>query len=303
MQKRLTIGQVATLLLPGYTTGRGGVVNTFVERLDAACSASQSLVCVGLDPDPGLMPTEDVATFNKAVVDATYDLVCAYKPNLAFYEALGITGLRALEQTISHIRNVAPGVVLLGDAKRADVGNTSAAYAKALFEAWGFDAATVSPYLGGDALDPFLEYRDRGVFILCRTSNPGAAEFQDLQVMPADGEERPLYQVVALRARGWNRYGNVGLVVGATYPWELERVRGICRGMPFLIPGIGSQEGDLEQAVRQGTDSNGRRAVLNSSRGIIFASKGPDFAEAARWATLRLRDAINAILSSEDHGW
>ena len=276
---------------------------TFVERLDAACAANQSLVCVGLDPDPALMPVRDVFAFNKGVVDATHDLVCAYKPNLGFYEALGLTGLRALEQTIQHIREVAPGVVLLGDAKRGDVGNTAALYAKALFEVWGFDAATVSPYLGGDALKPFLDYRERGVFILCRTSNPGAGDFQDVLASCGGGGQRPLYQLVALRAREWNQYGNVGLVVGATYPRELERVRDICPEMPFLIPGIGSQEGDLEQAVRQGTDASGRRAVLNSSRGIIYASRGHDFAEAARQATLRFRDAINSILSSEGRGW
>ena len=276
---------------------------TFTDRLDAACAANQSLVCVGLDPDPALMPIEDVFAFNKSIVDATHDLVCAYKPNIAFYEALGLPGLRALEQTIQHIRDVAPGVIILVDAKRGDVGNTAAAYARALFEVWGFDAATVSPYLGGDSLDPFLEYRDRGVFILCRTSNPGAGDLQDTMVASNGDSHRPLYQVVALRAGEWNRYGNVGLVVGATYPSELEQVRSLCPEMPFLIPGIGSQEGELEQAVRRGVDGKGRRAVLNSSRGIIYASSGRDFAEAARRATLSLRDAINSILTSEGRGW
>lgn len=278
-------------------------MTSFVARLDAACAASQSLVCVGLDPDPALMPVGDVFAFNKGVVDATHDLVCAYKPNLAFYEALGLAGMRALEQTIRHIREVAPGVVLLADAKRGDVGNTAAAYARALFEVWGFDAATVSPYLGGDTIKPFLDYVDRGVFVLCRTSNPGAGDFQDALVTGDGSDQRPLYQLVALRAMEWNRHGNVGLVVGATYPRELGQVRSICPEMPFLIPGIGSQQGDLEQAVRQGTDASGRRAVVNSSRGIIYASQGPDFAEAARRATLRLRDAINTILLSEGHGW
>lgn len=278
-------------------------MTAFVARLDAACAASRSLVCVGLDPDPALMPVGDVFAFNKGVVDATHDLVCAYKPNLAFYEALGLAGMRALEQTIRHIREVAPGAVLLADAKRGDVGNPAAAYARALFEVWGFDAATVSPYLGGDTIEPFLDYMDRGVFVLCRTSNPGAGDFQDALVTGDGSDQRPLYQLVALRAREWNRHGNVGLVVGATYPRELGQVRSICPEMPFLIPGIGFQQGDLEQAVRQGTDASGRRAVVNSSRGIIYASQGPDFAEAARRATLRLRDAINTILLSEGHGW
>ena len=278
-------------------------MGTFAERMDAACAANQSLVCVGLDPDPALMPTEDVFEFNKAIVDATHDLVCVYKPNIAFYEALGLVGLRTLEQTIQHIRQVAPGVILLCDAKRGDVGNTAAAYARAMFDVWGFDAVTVNPYLGGDAVQPFLEYRSRGVFILCRTSNPGAGDFQDALVACNGGVQRPLYQVVALQAREWNQHGNAGLVVGATYPQELEQVRSLCPEMPFLIPGIGSQEGDLEQSVRLGADAHGRRAVLNSSRGIIYASRGSDFAEAARQATRRLRDSINTTLMLDGRGW
>ena len=254
---------------------------TFVERLDAACAANQSLVCVGLDPDPALMPVRDVFAFNKGVVDATHDLVCAYKPNLGFYEALGLAGLRALEQTIQHIREVAPGVVLLGDAKRGDVGNTATLYAKALFEVWGFDAATVSPYLGGDALKPFLDYRDRGVFILCRTSNPGAGDFQDVLASCDGGGQRPLYQLVALRARERNQYGNVGLVVGATYPRELERVRDICPEMPFLIPGIGSQEGDLEQAVRQGQNQSDPRFLNTLAAAYAEAGRFSEAVESA----------------------
>ncbi len=278
-------------------------MTAFIERLDAACVANQSLVCVGLDPDPALMPVGDVFSFNKAIVDATHDLVCAYKPNFSFYEALGLTGLHALEQTVRHIRKVAPGVVLLADAKRGDVGNSATAYARALFTEWGFDAATVSPYLGGDTVAPFLDYSDKGVFVLCRTSNPGAGEFQDALVSGGDGDQRPLYQLVAIRAMEWNRHGNLGLVVGATYPRELEEVRSICPDIPFLIPGVGSQEGDLAQAVRQGTDAGGRRALVSSSRGIIYASTGHDFAEAARRATHQLRDSINTILSSEGCGW
>lgn len=276
---------------------------TFAERLDAICGAHQSLVCVGLDPDRSLMPLDGVFAFNRRIVDATCDLVCAYKPNLAFYEALGISGLRALERTIQHIRKVAPGVILLADAKRGDIGNTSVAYARALFEVWGFDAATVNPYLGGDSLDPFLEYRDRGVFILCRTSNHGGGDFQDSIVTYHDGSQRPLYQAVAMRAGEWDRYGNVGLVVGATYPEDLEQVRSLCPEMPFLIPGVGEQQGDLRQAVRHGITTSGRRALINSSRGIIYASREHDFAKAAREAAMGLRDAINEVLTSQGHEW
>ena len=277
---------------------------TFVERLDAGCTVKQSLVCVGLDPDPTLMPTQDVFAFNKGIVGATRDLVCAYKPNIAFYEALGLAGLKALEQTIQHIRTVAPEVVILMDAKRGDVGSTAIAYARAMFEVWGVDAATVSPYGGHDAVQPFLDYEDKGVFVWCRSSNPGAGELQDL-VVSSSGEEgrRPFYEWVAMRAAKWNNAKNIGLVVGGTYPGELTRVRELCPDMPILIPGIGVQEGYLEESVRRGTDSQGRRALISSSRGIIYASRGQDFAEAARKATLHLRDTINATLISDGHGW
>ncbi len=277
---------------------------TFFERLDKACTTHRSLVCVGLDPDPALMPpsVKDVATFNKAIVDATHDLVCAYKPNLGFYEAMGLPGLRALEQTIQHIRTVAPEVVLLGDAKRGDIGNTAAAYAKAMFDVWGFDAATVNPYGGHDAVQPFLDYRDKGALIWCRSSNPGASDIQDLAT-PVGGNQVPLYQVIAQRASDWNRYGNVGLVMGATYPKQLAEVRGICPELPILIPGLGAQAGDLEQSVRNGVDSQGKRALFNSSRGIIYASRKHDFAEAARGAAAKLRDEINAVRATEGHPW
>ncbi len=273
---------------------------SFVQRLQKACEAHQSLVCVGLDPDPARMPLEDVLAFNNAIVDATYDLVCAYKPNMAFYEALGIPGLEALRGTIAHIRERAAEVVVISDAKRGDIGNTSRAYARALFEVWGFDAATVNPYLGGDSVEPFLSYEDRGVFLLCRTSNPGARDLQDLTIGD-DGE--PLYIHVARRAREWNVHGNVCLVVGATYPEELKRVRGICPDMPILLPGVGAQAGDLEAAVRNGVDSEGRLAIVNSSRGVLYASRGPDFPQAARGAAERLRDSINEVLSQEGKPW
>ena len=260
------------------------------------------MVCVGLDPDPRLMPIPEIATFNRAIVDATSDLVCAYKPNLAFYEALGMDGLEALEATLCHIKEVAPQVVLLGDAKRGDIGSTAQAYATAMFDFWGFDALTASPYLGADSVEPFIERPDKGVFLICRTSNPGSADFQALMVQDEAGA-RPLYQVVAERASSWNRHRNVGLVVGATQPEELDLVRGQHPHMPILIPGVGAQGGDLESAVRGGVDPRGRGAIINSSRGVIYASKGPDFAEAARREASRLRDAINGILEQEGKGW
>ncbi len=276
---------------------------TFAQRLDSACEASRSLVCVGLDPDPSMMPVKEVAAFNRAIVDATHDLVCAYKPNLAFYEALGLDGWNALESTVKHIRDVAPGVILLGDAKRGDIGNTAAAYARGMFQYWGFDAVTINAYCGRDGVEPFLEYSDRGVFVLCRSSNPGAVDLQDLLVSSGVDSARPLYQQVALQVGSWNQHGNAGLVLGATYPEQIKEVRALCPDMPFLIPGIGSQEGALEQAVRNGIAAQGRRILINSSRGIIYASRGDDFAESARKATADLQDAINAVLAAVDAEW
>ena len=269
-------------------------METFLEKLDGAALRNHSLLCVGLDIYPGLLPVPEVAQFNGEIIEATKDLVCAYKPNLGFYEALGLEGLRALEHTLAKIPRHIP---VIGDAKRGDIGSTSRAYAKALFQGWGFDATTVNPYMGSDAVEPFLEYLDRGVFILCRTSNPGSDDFQSLTV--ADG--LPLYQRVAQKAAEWNIHGNVGLVVGATYPSELQEVRRLCHGMPILIPGVGAQGGDLEASVQYGTDDSGRRAIINASRQILYASKEQDFALAARREAQRLRDAINQVLGT--HGW
>ncbi len=187
------------------------------------------------------------------------------------------------------------GLIVIADAKRADIASTSRFYAHALFDFFGFDAVTVNPYLGSDSVAPFLEYQDKGICVLCRTSNPGAADFQDLTL----GEERrPLYELVAEWARERNRNGNVGLVVGATYPEELMRVRRLCPGMVLLIPGVGAQGGDLELAVRYGVDSQGERAIINSSRQIIYASAGKDFAVSARKAAMELQHAINKARGS-----
>ncbi|MBI4199106.1 MAG: orotidine-5'-phosphate decarboxylase [Chloroflexi bacterium] len=276
---------------------------TFRQQLDTACARSRSLLCVGLDPDPALLPVEDVLDFNRQIIAATHDLVCAYKPNLAFYEALGLPGLRALEQSLRFIRDMAPGVLLIADGKRGDVGNTAQAYARALFETWGFDAATVNPYGGRDSVEPFLEYRQRGVFFWCRSSNPGAGDLQDLVVASGQEQGQPLYQVVARRVQAWDRYENAGLVLGAPYPEELGKVRALCPETPFLIPGIGPQAGDLKQAVRLGTNAQGRRAVIAASRAVLYASRGTDFAQKARQAASALRDAINQVLAQEGHPW
>ncbi len=261
----------------------------FVEKLLKAARTNQSLLCIGLDPDLQMMPADiSILDFNKAIIEATSDLVCAYKPNLAFYETLGAEGFRVLEGTVACVPDQIPTI---GDAKRGDIGNTARAYARSLFEMFGFDAATVNPLMGFDSLEPFIEYRDRGVFVLCRTSNPGSADLQD-QLL----ENGPMYEIIAKLAWDWNKYGNMGLVVGATYPEELARVRQLCPDMPLLIPGVGAQGGDLASAVRYGVDVKGEKAIIASSRQIIFASKGKDFAEAARDAALQLRDRINRYL-------
>ena len=261
----------------------------FNEKLTNTTELNNSLLCIGLDPDPELMPSKvDVVKFNKAIIDATSDLVCAYKLNLAFYEALD-DGIDALKHTISYIPNDIP---VIGDAKRGDIGNTARAYAKAIFITLGFDATTVNPYLGFDSVEPFIEYWDRGVFILCRTSNPSAVDFQSLQ-FETKGGRLPLFEIVALRATQWNQHRNIGLVVGATYPEELKLIRQNHPDMPLLIPGIGTQGGDLATAVSYGGNAWGRGAILTSSRQIIYASPEKDFAEAARRVAADLREQIN----------
>lgn len=257
----------------------------FTDKLLDASRKNKSWLCIGLDPDPELMPEVDVLQFNKAIIEATCDLVCAYKPNMAFYEALGTEGLAILEKTIKHVPSDIP---VIGDAKRGDIGNTARAYARALFSVLGLDAATVNPYLGYDSIEPFINCQDKGVFILCRTSNKGATDFQDLRT---DG--LPLYEVVAKKAQEWNIHGNIGLVVGATYPDELRRVRSICPEMPLLIPGIGAQGGDLASAIGYGADARGEKAIINVSRQILYASREKDFAQAARNIAERIRKQIN----------
>lgn len=272
---------------------------TFIEKLDRAVRRNRSLVCVGLDPDPKMMPENTaVYDFNKAVIDATADLVCAYKPNLAFYEALGDAGIAALKQTVRYIPSEIP---VIADAKRGDIGNTSQAYAVALFEIMGFDAATVNPYLGLDSVEPFFRYREKGTFILCRTSNAGAKDFQSLCCETTRGL-KPLFEIVAEKAQAWNKYGNIGLVVGATYPDELKTIRLRYPEIPLLIPGIGAQGGDLALTVKSGISPQGDKAIINSSRQILYASKGKEFAGAARQAAMKLRDEINIYRNNTGYG-
>ena len=257
----------------------------FTNKLLNASRKNKSWLCIGLDPDPELMPGVDVLQFNKAIIESTCDLVCAYKPNLAFYEAIGTEGPAILEKTIKYI----PGdIPVIGDAKRGDIGNTARAYARALFSVLNFDAATVNPYLGFDSIEPFINYQDKGVFILCRTSNQGATDFQNLCT-----NGTLLYEAVAQKAKEWNTYDNIGLVVGATYPEELKKVRSICPEMLLLIPGIGAQGGDLASAVGYGVDARGEKAIINVSRQILYASKERDFAQAARSVAEKIRNQIN----------
>jgi orotidine-5'-phosphate decarboxylase len=267
---------------------------TFAERVDVTIGERASLLCVGLDPDPAYAPMEDVAAFNRAIIEATADLVCAYKLQLAFYEALGLAGMRAMADTVACIRVEHPGVLIIGDGKRGDIGSTATAYARAMYEAWDFDAATVNVYQGSDAVLPFLAYRDRGVLVVCRTSNVSSREFQDRALDP--GNER-LYQAIASAAEGWNEHGNVGLVVGATFPDDIRAIRAAHPQLPFLVPAIGHQGGEPSVAAAA-TTASGAGAILSASRSVLYASrKRSDFAAAARAAAARLRDEMAASVA------
>ncbi len=275
---------------------------TFLDKLCQAQETNRSWLCVGLDPAPDRLPPPPPATdpllhFARAIIEATADLVCAYKPNLAFWLAEGAEGLRQLALTIAAIPDPIPVIL---DAKFNDIGHTAAAYARAAFETLSADGVTANPYLGLDGLRPFLTSADHGLFLLARTSNPSAPDLQDRPV-----EGRPLYQVVAHLATAWNAEtpGACGLVVGATYPDELRSLRQTAPDLPFLIPGIGAQGGSLEAAVAYGptrSPTQGERGreigpVINVSRAILYASDGADFATAARDASLTLRERINHV--------
>ena len=268
-------------------------MSSFIDKLRRVWRQHDSLVCVGLDPEIERFPAHIAAEpspifqFNKAIIDATGDLACAYKPQFAHYAAYEAED--QLERTIEYIHRTWPQVPVILDAKRGDIGSTAERYAIEAFERYGADAVTVNPYLGTDALEPFLRYADRGVVVLCRTSNPGGRDLQELEV----GGEK-LYQVVArLAATRWNARGNCLLVVGATYPEELAAVRARVGDMPLLVPGVGAQGGDVARAVSAGQTADGTGLLVSSSRAILYASSAADFASAARAATAALREQIN----------
>ena len=271
---------------------------TFFDRLRTAADQKNTLLGVGLDVEPDRLPAgigggdvvQAVVEFNRRIVDATADLVAAYKPNLAFYEALGPPGLEALLRT----RELIPAdVPVIGDAKRGDIDNTMRRYAVALFDVYTFDCVTISPYLGRDAIEPFASRAERGVYLLCRTSNPGSGEIADLEVTSDGGGSRSLYLAIAERVKSWNSSGNLGLVVGATYPQELARVREVAPELPILLPGVGAQGGLLEASVEAGVDARRGGLLVNASRQVLYASANDDFPAAARHAAQTLRDRIN----------
>ncbi len=264
---------------------------TFAERLNRAHAVSAGLLCVGLDPDPAKLPADLVhdpaplLAFNRRIVDATAQVAAAYKPQIAFYSALGKEG--ELVDSIRYVRERAPHALVILDAKRNDIGNTASAYAREAFDRYGADAVTINPYMGTDSVRPFLERADRGAILLCRTSNPGARDFQDLLV---DG--LPLYRRVAERAdRDWNGLQNLMLVVGATYPAEMANLRRAHPRLSFLVPGIGAQGGDLRSTLAAGLDARGTGLLVNSARGIIYAGDGT--AQAIGAAAAQLHADIN----------
>lgn len=269
---------------------------SFIERLQTSQKCSRSLLCIGLDPDvqrfPAGLEHKDMFAFNQAVIDATHDLVCAYKPQVAYFSAVGAEA--ALEKTIDYIHTHYPHIPVILDAKRGDIGSTSGQYAKEAFERYQADAVTINPYMGFDSAAPFLAYEDKGIIFLCRTSNPGATDFQDLLV---DGE--PLYLRVARTVAGeWNQAHNCLLVVGATWPEQMAQLRAAVGDMPFLVPGIGEQGGDLAKIMRAGQTATGDGLILSASRAILYASRHTDYAEQARATALHYLALIHAAQSS-----
>ena len=272
--------------------------NTFNQQLQSAWASQGSMLCVGFDPDPKRLPLslqgkpEGIFEFCREIADATADLVCAFKPQFAYFASQ-----RAevqLEKLIQHLKDKHPNIPVILDSKRGDIGSTADHYALEAFERYGADAVTVNPYMGFDTIEPYLRHAGKGVIVLCRTSNPGGSDLQFLNVSP-DGQ--PLYLHVAkLAAQQWNSTGQISLVVGATFPEEIAKVRAVVGEMPLLIPGIGAQGGDMDATVKAGAIPNkpGTGMMINSSRAILYASSGSDFAEAARTVALNTRDALRA---------
>ncbi|CAM8670535.1 PyrF Orotidine-5'-phosphate decarboxylase [Comamonadaceae bacterium] len=273
---------------------------TFIEKLRTAERVNGSLLCVGLDPEPARFPTHwrgdasKIYDFCAAIVDATADLVNSFKPQIAYFAAHGAEA--QLEKLMEHMRRTAPGVPVILDAKRGDIGSTAEQYAKEAFERYGADAVTLSPFMGFDSVAPYLKYHGKGAFLLCRTSNPGGDDFQPQRLLDVPGQPR-LYEHIAALAQGpWNLNGQLGLVVGATYPAEIERVRVLAPTVPLLIPGVGAQGGDAVATVKAGWKSvNGETIApiaVNSSRAILYASADMDFASAARAEAIRTRATL-----------
>src|SRR6266581_7261921 len=270
----------------------------FLDKLLATSRQQNSLLCVGLDPEPERFPAQlqnmtvakAVTYFCQGIIEATAPYVCAFKPNLAFFEVLGPEGMYIFREVL---RAIPAHIPIIVDAKRGDLGNTARYYAATVFDVYGCDAVTVNPYLGYDSVTPFLAYHEKGIMLLCRTSNPGAHDFQDLLVYGENGQVKPLYEVVAQRVQSWNKEGNCGLVVGATYPRELRTIRSLCPDMPILIPGVGAQGGDLEASVVAGVDACGERAIIAVSRTVLYAGDGADYAALAANEARLLRDRIN----------
>lgn len=267
----------------------------FQQKLNKIIKENNSLLCIGLDVDFSKIPNhlkkekDPIFSFNKNVIDNTFDLVCCYKPNIAFYEAYGMEGLKSLKKTMEYLKSEYPHIPILIDAKRADIGNTARMYAKALYEYWDADATTVYPYLGLDAILPFLDYKDKCTVLLIKTSNPDSKIFQDLKI---EKNKKPFYLILAEEIAKWN-YSNIGLFVGATYPQELGNIRGLFPNSPILTAGIGAQGATTENAVKEGVDSKGGNLICNNSREIIYASKEKDFAKKTREKAKGLKDTIN----------
>lgn len=272
----------------------------FKQKIEKIIKKNNSLLCIGLDPDLEKIPKhllknkDPIFSFNKAIIDATHDLVCAFKPNIAFYEAYGIDGLKSLKKTIYYLKTNFGDISVILDAKRGDVGNTAKMYAKAIFDYWMVDAVTVNPYLGYDAIEPFFKYKNKGIIILCRTSNPDSSNFQELKVSidvhlrgVASKQQQPLYLAVAKKVVDWNKiYHNCLLTIGATYPLQLKEVRTIAQGMFFLIPGIGRQGGDLKNTLKHGLTKQKSGLIISVSRSILYATN-------VRNEAKEIRDKIN----------
>jgi orotidine-5'-phosphate decarboxylase len=270
---------------------------TFIDMLGAAQRTNNSLLCVGLDPDLAKLPShlqgqpDAVFDFCAAIVDATADLACSFKPQIAYFAAMGAESV--LERLMAYMHQRAPLVPVILDAKRGDIGSTAEQYAREAFERYGAHAVTLSPFMGRDSVEPYLTYADKGVFLLCRTSNPGGSDLQNQRLADVPGQPKVFEHLARLAQTEWNTNGQVGLVVGATFPAEIARVRELAPSVPLLIPGVGAQGGDAQATVQAGATANGM-AVINSSRAILYASSGTDFAQAARDVAVVTRDSLNA---------